>query len=291
MLGRWPIEPALWLSLALSAALYAAGVRSLRRRCRRWSAWRTACFTGGLLVIAAALASPLTEEDERFWAHMVQHMLLGMLAPLLLALSAPVTLALRTLPKRRRRALVAALRTRVVQVLAHPATATTLFVAGLLGLYLTPLYGETSRHPLLHEAVHLHFLLSGCLLTWSFVGLDPVPRHGGLAMRIGLLAVALGTHAALAKALYAGYGSIDVRADELHLGAKIMYYGGDAIYVALLTVFFLQWYAAGGRQIEHQRRRELRGAPLWQAELPPAAGEHELPVPAGAARDALAQDP
>jgi putative membrane protein len=284
MPGRWPTDPALWLSLLLSAAAYGAGVRSLSRRRRPWRSRRTACFAGGLLVVVVALASPLATEEERFTVHMVQHLLVGMLAPLLLALSAPVTLALRTLPKRARQALVAALRTRVVQVLAHPITATALFVAGLLGLYLTPLYDETSRHALLHVAIHLHLLLSGCLLTWSFVGLDPVPRRGGPALRIGLLAIALATHAALAKAIYAGYGSIDAGTDDRRRGAMIMYYGGDAIDVALITVFFFQWYIAGGRHIErHGDPRTPRladGVVRWQT----------LRISGGAARRVVGDD-
>jgi putative membrane protein len=261
VLGAWPLAPGLWISLLLSAGLYGAGVRALRRRRRPWSPARTACFAAGLVVVAAALASPLAADDERFSVHMVQHLLVGMLAPLLLAMSAPVTLALRTIPTRQRRMLVAVLHARAMGVLTHPATATGLFVAGLLALYFTPLYGLTLRHALLHEAMHLHVLLSGCLLTWVFVGLDPVPRRVGFGWRIGLLGIALGAHAGLAKAIYAGYGSVDASPDELHRGAMVMYYGGDVVDVALLVVFFAQWYAAGGRQLERRRRAELLRGP------------------------------
>jgi len=202
-----------------------------------------------------ALASPLATL-ERFSVHMAQHMLLGMAGPLLLSLSAPVTLALRTLPRRPRRTLVELLHAPALAWIAHPLSATALFVGGLAALYFMPLYRRTLHHPLLHELVHLHFLLSGCLFAWVFVGVDPVPRLGSMRLRIALLVVALGSHAVMAKLLYAGVGSIPVTSlRELHQGAQIMFYGGDALDLALLLAFFSQWYAAGGRRLERERRR------------------------------------
>jgi putative membrane protein len=255
MLGPWPIEPGLWVAFLGTGGLYGAGVRRLRTRGRHWSASRSICFAAGLLVLATALLSPLATRDEEFPVHVAQHLLLGMLGPLLLALSAPVTLALRTVPRDARRALVGALHSRVVSVAAHPAVAVGLFIVGLAGLYLTPLYDATIRHPVVHELVHVHFLVAGCLLSWAFIGLDPVPRRGGTVLRAGLLLTALGAHAAIARLLYAGKGDVSVPVDQLHTGALLMYYGGDAIDVLLLIAFFAQWYAAGGRSIERARRR------------------------------------
>jgi putative membrane protein len=254
--GEWPVVPGPWLALACTGVAYFAGVRSLRRLGRPWQPWRSVAFAAGLLAIAAALVSPLATRDELFTVHMVQHMLLGMLGPVLLALSAPVTLALRTLPRPARRALVSVLHSRAVAVLSHPAPATALFVGGLVGLYFTPLYDQTLRHPLLHEFVHLHFMAAGCLFAWAFIGVDPVPRRGSFALRIGLLGFALGSHAALAKLLYAGYGGITTAsARQLHDGAQLMYYAGDTVDALLLLAFFGQWYVAGGRRLQRERRR------------------------------------
>jgi putative membrane protein len=255
MLGRWPIDPGLWLAFVGTGGVYAAGVLRLHARGRRWRPVRSACFAAGLLVVATALISPLATRDEAFPVHMVQHMLLGMLGPLLLALSAPVTLALRTAPRPARRALVNVLRSRVVQGAAHPAVAVGSFIVGLIGLYFTPLYGATISHPVVHELVHVHVLVAGCLLSWVFIGLDPVPRRGSTSLRAGLLLTALGAHAAIARLLYAGRGDVSAPVDQLHTGALLMSYGGDAIDLMLLIAFFAQWYAAGGRRIERARRR------------------------------------
>jgi putative membrane protein len=254
------------LSLACAALAYAAGVRALHRRGRPWARRRTAAFAAGLLALAVALVSPIAGHDELFPVHMAQHVLLGMLGPLLLALSAPVTLALRTLPRPARRRLVKVLHSRGAAGLAHPATATVLLVAGLLGLYFTPLYGQTLRHPLLHELVHIHFLAAGCLFAWAFAGADPVPRRGSLGLLIGLLLAALGLHAALAKLLYAGYGHLPgVPAGQRHAGAQLMYYAGDAVDLLLLLAFFGRWYAAGGRRLERDRRRAAYSGARRQA--------------------------
>jgi putative membrane protein len=257
--GDWPFAPGPWLALACVGVAYLAGVRSLRRRSRPWRPWRTVAFAAGLLTIGAALVSPLATRDELFTVHMAQHMLLGMLGPLLLALSAPVTLALRTLPRAARRRVVSVLHARAVAVLSHPATATALFVGGMLGLYFTPLYDQTLRHPLLHELVHLHLVAAGCLFAWTFIGVDPVPRRGSFALRSGLLLFALGSHAALAKLLYAGHGDLTtVSARQLHDGARLMYYVGDAVDALLLLAFFGQWYVAGARRLERERRQAAR---------------------------------
>jgi len=250
--GEWP--PA--CALAVAAVAYAAGVRAVRGRGRPWSRLRTLAFGLGLLAMGVALAPPVTGDDERFPVHMAQHLLLGMLGPLLLAFSAPVTLALRTLPAPARRLLVRALTSRAAAVAVHPATATALVTTGIAGLYFTPLYEETLRHPVLHHLVHVHFVAAGCLFAWAFAGTDPVPRRAGFGVCLGLLLVALGSHAALAKLLYAGYGDLSsVPIRELHGGAELMYYAGDAVDVLLLAAFFRRWYVAGGRRIERDRRR------------------------------------
>ncbi len=254
MLGDWPTEPGLWISLVVAGGAYALGVHRLHARGKPWSSRRSASLAGGLLAIGAALVSPLAVYDEQLPVHMVQHLLLGKIGPLLLALSAPVTLVLRTIPRRPRITLVGVLHSRPIRLLAHPVTAITLFDGGFGALYFTPLYGATLRHPLLHELVHTHFLISGCLLAWTFVGLDPVPRLGSLRLRTALLIVALGTHAALAKLLFAGYGSVRTGGvAQLHQGAEIMYYGGDFADLMLLTAFFAQWYVREGRRL---RRRQ-----------------------------------
>src|SRR5439155_21867767 len=103
------VDPLLAALLVLAAGLYLYGVRRLRLRGDRWSPLRTVSWlAGGLGSIAFATMTGLGAYDEAlFSAHMVQHMILSMVAPVFLALAAPVTLALRTLPAAGRRLLLA----------------------------------------------------------------------------------------------------------------------------------------------------------------------------------------
>src|SRR5690606_922493 len=110
-------------------------------RGRHWSYWRTLGFITGILLLIISLAPPVAGlAHDRLQGHMIQHLLMGMFAPLALVLAAPVTLAVRTLPVSAGRALVRVLRLPSIAVLSHPVTALLLNVGGMYVLYLTPLY-------------------------------------------------------------------------------------------------------------------------------------------------------
>jgi putative copper resistance protein D len=94
-LGRWQWAPVVTVIVALMAALYLWGVVRVARRHpnRPWPRWRTGIFLGGLLVIVLATESGVgTYDDTLFWDHMIQHLLLIMVAPALLVSGRPVTL-------------------------------------------------------------------------------------------------------------------------------------------------------------------------------------------------------
>src|SRR3954451_5570166 len=108
--------------VVLAGLLYLYGVRRLHRRGDAWPVGRTIAFVGlGLGTIAIATLSGLaTYDDTVFSVHMVQHMLLTMVAPVFLALGAPITLALRTVGPRSRRTLLTVLHSRAARVVTFP---------------------------------------------------------------------------------------------------------------------------------------------------------------------------
>lgn len=247
--GGWlPLLP-----LLPAATAYGCGLVRLHRRGDWWPAARAAAFVAGLAGLAAATLPPLADRDELFSVHVTQHLLLASAGPLLLALSAPVTLALRTLAPRSRRALLAVVHSRPAAVLLHPALVLGLDVGGLYAFYLTPLFGAAEQHPLLHAAVHLYMLATGCLLSWYLVGLDPLPRQDGTGARLLVLVVAAGAHDVLAKTMYAR--GLPAGVDGLQDGARLMYYGGDAVEVLLALALLTQWYRRGGRELARRERR------------------------------------
>jgi putative membrane protein len=215
-----------------------------RRRGRRWPVWRIACWCAGLVAAAAALAGPIAAAGHRdFAAHMGGHLLLGMTAPLLLVLGSPVTLLLRALPVRWARTMSGILGTRPVRVVTHPVTAAALDAGGLWLLYSTSLYPAMGDHRWLHVLVQVHVLIAGYLFTAAVIGVDPAPHRPGRRTRAAVLIVFLGAHAILAKYLY-GHPPAGVSVADGRVGAELMYYGGDAIDIVLIALFWWQWYAA-----------------------------------------------
>ncbi len=105
VLSSWPSAKAVWFATALAAAIYSRGWWALHRRDPvRWHAGRLAAFFGGLAAILLALASPLDPFAALLLqAHMVQHLLLMMVAPPLVWLGAPLFPMIRGLPAAIRR--------------------------------------------------------------------------------------------------------------------------------------------------------------------------------------------
>jgi putative copper resistance protein D len=258
-------------ALIIAAGFYWLGVRRLSTRGDRWPIGRSAAFATGLLVIAVATVSGLAAYDEDlFGAHMVQHMLLSMVAPVFLALGAPVTLALRTLPPRGRSRLLSVLHARVLRVLTFPLLPWLLFVGSPFALYFSGWYPATLDNRLLHELLHVHFLLVGCLFFWPMVGIDPLPGRAGYPFRMLLLAATLPFHAFLGIAImsvrddgkgliaashYLPLHGVQGSVFQQQVGGGALWASGDLIGVLFLAVVLTQWMRASEREAEREDRR------------------------------------
>jgi putative membrane protein len=256
-----------WLALALllAAGLYLAGVAVLRRRGDAWPVSRTVLFiVPGLGSIAAVTVTGVDAYDTTLLSiHMVQHMMLSMIAPIFLALGAPVTLALRTLPRLPRKVLLTVIHSRVAKVLTFPLVAYALFVATPFALYFTGLYGVTMRSDLVHELTHLHFIAVGCLFFWPLLGIDPLPGRWPYPGRALLMFLSTPFHTVLgltimqSTTLIGGdwypslhLGWIDPFDDQKTAGG-ILWAGGEIVSVTMLGVLVVQWM----RHAEKEARR------------------------------------
>lgn len=225
------------------AACYLVLAARRRRDPRGWPAARTGCLLAGAGLLGAALlwpAGPFPAGDFR--GHMLQHLTIGMVAPLLLVLAAPITLLLRSLPPARARGIGRLLHRRPVRVLAHPASALVLSLGGVTVLYFTPLYRLAAADEAVHTAVHLHFLLAGYLFAWVVAGPDPAPRRPSVRTRLVVLGLAVAGHAVLSQLLYAGlFTQVPVPAVQRQGAAELMYYGGDLATLALAVALVVRW--------------------------------------------------
>ena len=285
LLTQATADPLPLLLVLLPAAAYLYGVSRLRARGDAWPVGRTLSFlVGGLGTIAVATLSGLAAYDESLFAvHMVQHMLLSMVATVFLALGAPITLALRTLPSRPRGVLLSVLHSRIAKLLGFPLIPWILYVASPFALYFSGWYEATLDSRVLHELLHLHFLAVGALFFWPLLGIDPVPGRGAHPFRLLLVGTTLPFHAFLGVAImsvekdgrgllaadhYLGLHDLGEVVSQQQLGGALLWASGDIIGLLFLGVLVTQWMRASEREAQREDRRLDR---LDAAQAPPRA--------------------
>jgi len=238
------LEYMLLLLIVIILMLYILAAVLSNRRHKKWPLQRTLFWTFGVLCAAAALIGPLANRAHMdFTAHMLSHLLLGMLAPILIALAAPMTLVWRTLHVKTARRLSNLLKSWPVRTISDPVVAAFLNLGGLWILYMTNLYSAMQQNILLHLFMHLHIFIAGYLFTISMIYIDPTPHRSSFIYRAIVLVIASASHGILAKYIYAQPPN-GVPAAQAEIGSMIMYYGGDAIDAILIFIFCLQWFKA-----------------------------------------------
>jgi putative copper resistance protein D len=300
-LDWWLVAP-----LLIAVGLYLWGLWRLRLRGDHWPAGRSVAFlAGGIGTIAFAGLSGLgTYDDTVFSVHMVQHMLLAMVAPIFLALGAPITLALRTAPKPIRQLLLRLIHSRFAKLVTFPLVGWSLFVASPFALYFTAWYPATLQNTSLHEMLHLHFVLVGCLFFWPMVGVDPIPGRVSHPFRFLILVSTLPFHAILGLAIYtqttviaaAHYNALQLDwlnpASDQKVGGGLLWSSGEIVGLIMLGVVSAQWIKASEREAAREDRRldRLEAAERAAADadapmepvadtIPSATVEKEVPAP------------
>jgi putative copper resistance protein D len=198
------------------------------------------------------VAAPL---GERFSAHVVEHLVLAMAAPLLVAAGRPLTLALVALPARGRRPLSGALRSGPARVALQPALVWANLVIAPWVLWFSPLYRLSRDHAPVHGLVHVHLFGAGLLFAAVVVGLDHAGRplsHPARALAVGLT---LPLHALLGlvvlnlgrPTLNPHLAPADGLADQ-RLGAALVWLGGDLVATVIVAVVVGRWLASERRR-------------------------------------------
>jgi cytochrome c oxidase assembly factor CtaG len=282
----WSFEPLLQFPLLLSAVLYLEGVRRVAERHpmspvpRR----RVIAFLAGLFAIEVALQSGIEAYDTTlFSVHMVQHVLLTLVAAPLLVLGAPITLLLRVIShEQRRRYVLPILHGRIVRLLTHPVVAWLVFSAVMWGTHFSPLFDASLEDPLVHDLEHLLYLASALLFWWPAIGSDPAPWRMAHPARILYLFLQMPQNTFLALAifsagapLYPHYATVarawgpSVLADQQGAGA-IMWVAGDLVFLAAMLGVVLAWMH------DEERREGRRAAQVTAARAAIRAREIEL---------------
>jgi cytochrome c oxidase assembly factor CtaG len=237
-------------------ALYLWGVKRVNRRQPRhpWPGTKTAMLIAALVATGIAIFSFIGVYDgELFWDHMVQHLILIMVAAPLFAASSPIDLAWRATTGRAHRDLTAALRSLPSRVLAHPITAFLLYAVLIPVSHLTSWYNYTLEHESVHNAEHLAFLVIGYLFWRQIFGSDPnaYRLHPALQFAYLFLAIPVDTFTGVSlngatHELFPAYLSLHRSwgpslIQDLHMGGVIMWVGGDTLMLWPMIPVALAW--------------------------------------------------
>jgi len=179
-LTSWTWDPAQLLLIAAAAFLYYRRAHTLAARGTPVPAWRRLVFALGLALAFLAVASPIHElgEQEFFFVHMLQHILLGDLAPLCMVagLTGPILRPVLAIPLFQR-----------LRFLAHPLVAFPIWAVNLVLWHLPFAYQGALHHSAVHAVQHILFFTCGCLMWAPVVEVLPAPEWFGTGMKLGYI--------------------------------------------------------------------------------------------------------
>lgn len=257
---HWLEEPASAITLAALTATYAVGTLRVWRQAgvghgiRRW---QVAAFAAGVTTLAIALLSPIGALAEAlFWMHMVQHVLLAVIAPPFLVAGAPIVAALWVLPSSpRRRALLAVRRQRwLVRAwygVTQPLVACGIHAVALWVWHWPALYVAALTHPAVHVLEHTSFVGTAVLLWWAIIH-PRSSRRDGYALGVVALFLttlqsgALGALLSLSNhVLFPAQSAALARGitplEDQQLAGLVMWVPAGILYMLAMAVVFRAW--------------------------------------------------
>lgn len=263
--------------------LYVNGLNNWPNPTHRINAWQKGCFFAGVLVLFAALQSPIEPLAEHYFSiHQAQHVMVRMVGPLLILLGAPLTPMLRGMPTWARQNIVRRLvRSRLARAIYGKATNpvfTTVTFLALLFIWQAPGPHDLAVHnDWVHELMHGTMLTSGFLFWWIVI--DPKPHrsrlHYGLrVLYLGLIVLPntlLGAGITFQEApIYSAYQELPrpwegfSHLSDQRLGGLILWVPGDMMSILSAGIVMFVWY---------QREMEANPNPPMPVPVTPEDGE------------------
>lgn len=257
---------------------YLAGVRRLRLRGDKWPIHRTVLWVAGMLLLFYITCGGVEVYGEfLFSAHMIAHMVLGMMIPVLLVPAAPITLALRAIHKRNdgsrgaREWVMLAVHSKPFGFFANPIVAAILFASSLLIFYYTPLFSWATTDHVGHEWMTIHFLIVGYLFVSTLIGVDPAPSRPAYPLRLLILLGTMAFHAFFGLSLITGTGllsadwygamgwgpAIPALTDQQTAGG-IAWSIGELPTITLAIAVAFMWSRSDGREAKRYDRKAER---------------------------------
>jgi cytochrome c oxidase assembly factor CtaG len=272
--------------IVVALGLYLWGVRrnnELHPR-HRWPVGKTVAWIGALVTTGVGIFSFIGVYDgELFWDHMIQHLILIMVAAPLFAIASPLRLAFSSTSGTAHIVVTEALRSGVAKFLGNPIVAFILYAVVIPISHLTVWYNYTLTQESVHNAEHLVFLLVGYLFWRQIFGNDPNAHrlHPALQFFYLFLAIPIDTFTGVSLAgatheLFPAYFATH-RAwgpsyvVDLHVGGDIMWVVGDTLMLWPMIPVALRWMHMD------ERRAARIDAELDAQELAAAAAAGPVP--------------
>lgn len=246
-----PFAIATLIVLIAVAYWYLRAEWTLAARGRRWPRGRTACFLSGLVAIELAIGSPVaTFTGAYFEAHVIQHLLLMVVAPPLMALGAPSTLLLQTSSRRVKTLWLSVLKSRPFALLTFPVTVWAIYFGVMFAFFLSSLINTSMHHMWLMDVMNVTFLFGATLYWWPMVGVDPIVhwRMGYGARMVNILLggppeVILGLAILSAHAPIASMYTLS----STHAGGGLLWVSTEAATLIGFIPIFWQWIRSDER--------------------------------------------
>jgi putative copper resistance protein D len=256
VLTQWQFAPVVTALAVIAVALYSWGVIrvGMRHPTRPWPVWRTSLFVAGVATIVLATQSGIgAYDDVLFYDHMVQHLLLLMVAPPLLIAGQPLTLLLHASRNPLHTWAKRVLRSRLASFLTWPVFGAVCYGLAVAAVHLSSLANVVDQNQLAHNAEHALFILVGYLFYLPILGQEPIRWRLSYPIRFVILVLLMPVDTFTGVAL--GYGSASSpgaptgarpawapsAVSDLHLGGAVMWVGGDGLMFVLMMLVFLMW--------------------------------------------------
>jgi putative membrane protein len=257
-LGTWRFP--CWTAAVVSAAtvLYLRGFAQLHRQMpSRYPTQRLWFYLFGTAVLAVALLSPLDAfDDQLLTVHMIQHLLLLLVAPPLLLLGAPWIVIMRAIPPMVAKRTIGSILKRhpckhFLGVVTNPVGAFLLFSVAMLGWHLPGLFELALRSNWWHAIEHASFILGGILFWYPVVRPWPAVERWSPWALVPYLLIADAENSILAafmvfsgRLLYPSYASVPrmygfSAIDDQIVAGAIMWVPGSILFLVPAIIIVL----------------------------------------------------
>jgi putative membrane protein len=249
LLTPWSFEPLQIAPTLIVAALYLKRSRTLARRGTPVPRVRQVSFWLGIGLVVVALNSPVDAlgEEHFFFVHMIQHVIIGDLAPLcfVVGMTGPILRPVFALPGFEK-----------LRKLSHPLIALPIWAVDLYVWHIPLFYDGALHHNSVHALEHFLFFTCGCLMWEPVIETLPAPEWFGTGVKVAyifavrLLETIIGNIFMWSNAMfYSVYRHAPewgiTPAHDLNLGGVVMMAEGSAVTLATLVWLFLRLAAEG----------------------------------------------